>query len=340
MLWTLYTSFAYILSALILLLVTGWHNWTTVEYTALAGAPVLIYGVRTGLDAFFNYRVVHSQNHLNDLIKQRETAITKLKEATKYNSTQQLLEKYGGSPSKPAAPQPGKRKVSGTQDRPAPPRVARTGIAPPPTANIPSRQPQPLPPGVQTAPPQQQPSPPPPGLQQVRSEPQAEFAPNAYAAPHHPTTDFASNGPRWFDRILDVVLGDDETQPKNRIVLICQKCRLVNGQAPPGTSSMEDLGPWRCMSCQTLNGQESEAKEMIQKIVGADTTPKSPQRRATTLDGADEEGISTDPAGHVDHNASDESASDHDTLHLERSEEHDTAPPFASTRSKAKQPKN
>lgn len=333
-LWTLYSIFAYILAAIILTLVTGWQNWTAVEYTGLAGAPVLIYGVRTALDAFFNYRVAGSQNYLNDLTKQRETAITKLKEATKYNSTQQLLEKYGGSPAKPSTPSPGNRRVSSGPNKPPAPRVNRTGIAPPPTANIPSRQqPQQLPGSPQNPLPPQQPSSFPSSLHPPQNsvDDSADFAPNAFSAPSRPPTEYASSGPRWFDRILDVVLGDDETQPKNRIVLICKSCRLVNGQAPPGTRSMEDMGPWRCMSCQTMNGQESEAKEMIQKIVGGDDVKEGVKRRQTTLDGADEDTVSADSLSADEQVSPDvEDGADEDEL--------ENTPPSASTRSKAKQP--
>jgi len=320
---TLYSTFAYILAALILTLVTGWQNWTWFEYTALAGTPVFIYGVRTALDAFFNYRLANSQTHLNDLVKQREAAIAKLKEATKYNSTQQLLEKYGGTPSKPASPQP-KRKVSAPQDKQPRSNVARTGIPPPPTANIPSNQPRPTP---LDSP---QPPLPPPSRQNAQSNPQAEFAPNAFSTPTRSAHEYTTSGPRWFDRILDVVLGDDETQPKNRIVLICKNCRLVNGQAPPGIRSVESLGPWRCMACQALNGQESEAKEMIQKIVEEEGLQSSVKRRATTLDGVDDsvrsEGSSDDHfASDVDDGAAGNVS--------------ESSPPSASTRAKAKQRK-
>ena len=43
--WTIYGGFTYILAALIFLLVTGWQNWGAVEYTVVAGGP-LVY-VRT-----------------------------------------------------------------------------------------------------------------------------------------------------------------------------------------------------------------------------------------------------------------------------------------------------
>jgi hypothetical protein len=39
--WTLYAGFAYILAALILTLVTGWRSWGPVEYTTVAGGPLV-----------------------------------------------------------------------------------------------------------------------------------------------------------------------------------------------------------------------------------------------------------------------------------------------------------
>src|SRR6202035_2817708 len=116
-------------------------------------------------------------------------------------------------------------------------------IPPPPTANIPRNQgPQPSTP--QRAPSTSSPHPasPPQRLIESPSEPPpgAEFAPNAFAPSDQPrqySTNSAATYTQhnWYDRILDVLLGEDETQPKNRLALICDSCGLVNGQAPPGT---------------------------------------------------------------------------------------------------------
>ena len=75
-----------------------------------------------------------------------------------------------------------------------------------------------------------------------------------------------SQGPKWYDRILDVLLGDDESAAKNRLALICSNCKLVNGQAPPGIKNLEDLGKWRCSGCGTMNGVESEAKRVVKEM--------------------------------------------------------------------------
>lgn len=87
------------------------------------------------------------------------------------------------------------------------------------------------------------------------------FAPNAF-----PRSSQYIEQSHWYDRLLDVLLGEDETQPKNRLALICRTCRLVNGQAPPGIRTMEELGRWRCGGCGAWNGEESEATKVLADI--------------------------------------------------------------------------
>ncbi|KAL2868976.1 uncharacterized protein BJX67DRAFT_31259 [Aspergillus lucknowensis] len=267
-LWTLYTTFIYLLYSIILALVLGWQNWGVKEYAAIVGGPIVIYGVRAGGTKYYEYRINSTQRFLENLNKQRDETIEKLKVATKYNSTQELLEKYAGDSPKQPRPKDGdqkpkpdaKQKPSAEQQSP----VQRTGIPPPPTANI-RRTPQPateLPPSPY--PPQQPQQPPlnaplsppsPPGIDEPG------FAPNAF-----PASQQYIEHSRWYDRLLDVLLGEDETQPKNRIVLICSTCRLVNGQAPPGVKSLDELGRWRCGGCGAWNGEESAAKKALADI--------------------------------------------------------------------------
>jgi hypothetical protein len=72
----------------------------------------------------------------------------------------------------------------------------------------------------------------------------------------------------WYDRIFDALLGEDEAAPKNRIVLICQSCRLVNGQAPPGSRTLADVGLWRCMACGANNGElEDEGRRIVREVL-------------------------------------------------------------------------
>ena len=220
--------------------------------------PRSVYLVRLSLTTYYEYRISNIQSHLFELQKQRDSAIEKLKAATRYNDTQDLLKKYGGTPTpqtKPAAPS--ERKTSPKQG--GAPKERRTTHVPPPTANIPGRNGpatitntfqrsaprirSPSGQGAYTASgaiptPQDLVSP-----QQVS----AEFAPNAFSAA--PQYSQPNERPRWYDRITDVLLGEDETSPRARLALICDNCRLVNGQAPPGVRRLEDVGKWRCGGC-------------------------------------------------------------------------------------------
>ncbi|PLB44913.1 hypothetical protein P170DRAFT_479453 [Aspergillus steynii IBT 23096] len=307
-LWTLYTTFAYLLYSIILALVLGWENWGVKEYSAVAGGPVLIYAVRAAASKYFDYRIGKSQRYLDDLQKQRDETIEKLKVATKYNSTQQLLEKYAGE-----SPTPQRANKSGDEKRkpdakrkpanPSPP-IQRTGLAPPPTANIPrptppqSPQPAPspdlqLPPSPYAGSPLQQPAANTPQPQSPQPPPsgfdEPGFAPNAFpSAPQYVEQS------HWYDRLLDVLLGEDETQPKNRLALICTTCRLVNGQAPPGIKTLEELGRWRCGSCGSWNGEESETKKVlagIRKPAAERSWAKADPETNSSIGDATDEGV-------------------------------------------------
>ena len=244
--------------------------------------------MRTGASQFFDYRIASSAHHLNDLEKQRDETIEKLKAATKYNSTQQLLEKYGGESPKPSPKGDENQRKSEPKPKPSTPQppVLRTGLAPPPTANIrrgpfPESPATPAPPSAPSSP--QNFPPPPYGMQNPPSDfPQPQttpkqpvnepgFAPNAFpASPQY------IEQSHWYDRLLDVLLGEDETQLKNRLALICSACRLVNGQAPPGIKTPEELGRWRCGSCGTWNGEESEATKVLAGIRGQSQSQPRP----------------------------------------------------------------
>jgi hypothetical protein len=346
-LWTIYTVFGYILIDIILIIVTRWENWGPLSWTLVSGGPLGIYIVRRILHAYYDSRLAAGQEHLNELVKQRDETLEKLKATTKYDSTQILLEKYGGSPSSKRSESSNhlqrKRQKSDNgaaiHKAPTNQQPARTGMPPPATANIQAspvlRQPQDSARPVSWAggpnTPSQQ-----PGLPSA-SAPGEEFAPNAFASPARPPmvsvpSQYANSGPKWYDRIMDVILGDDETQAKNRLVLICSNCRLVNGQAPPGARTEEDIGKWRCSECKTLNGVESEEKRVLKHAAQRELEPQPPRRAATDL------GTATRPLGEDFEHVSEEIDSDEDQ---EIGADGDTkgddgAPPAKSTRSAAR----
>ena len=151
-----------------------------------------------------------------------------------------------------------------------------------------------------------------------RQDTSAEFAPNAFStAPQYAQP---SEGSRWYDRLVDALLGEDETSPKNRIALICQQCRLVNGQAPPGVKSLDDIGRWRCGGCGTLNGEESTKKLVatIEKELASEKEGSKVKRKvsfATEADADDQDALSRFNGDHESDvtQYSDESEADRET---------------------------
>jgi len=279
--WTLYSSFAYLLCFIILFLVVGWRNWTALEYTAVSGSPLIIWAIRTVITWSYTWRIDRATQSLEIQQAERTKTIEKLKAATRYDSTQELLEKYGGEKARPKVK---KDLSSGTTAR-TPKNVqkippGRTSIGPPPpTANI--RGPVQFPSQPSTP----QPNSRSPSTYQTSSPisssgpiVQAEFAPNAFSAPPQfaHQNEFESGG-HWYDRLLDLLMGEDETLSKNRLVLICPNCRLVNGQAPPGTKTLAELGKWRCFGCGSLNGEDDEVKELVHEAKRLQSGKETPE---------------------------------------------------------------
>ena len=91
----------------------------------------------------------------------------------------------------------------------------------------------------------------------------------------------------WYDRVFDVLLGEDETAAKNRIVLLCSSCKLVNGQAPPGTRSLAEVGVWRCMACHAKNGVENEGKRIMEEVLGSKDNDAEDEQEQSVEEGED-----------------------------------------------------
>ena len=254
------------------------------EWTGMASGPIIISLARAVSTTFFDYRIDTLSSRLKDYQTERAKTIQKLKDATKYDSTLELLEKYGGSENKQRKGRKTAEDEDGTgRGKEGQPKQKhgglppRTNLPPPPTANI--QRPgssRPVTPSYSSRPV----TPAHPPQMQSDADSSAEFAPNAFDGrppppaiqyPHMQYPPAAMAPPsesHWYDRILDTLLGEDETAAKNRIVLICSRCRLVNGQAPPGTKSLSDLAMWKCMACGAPNGEMDEGKRIVQEVLG------------------------------------------------------------------------
>jgi len=267
-----------------------------------------IYALRTTLAAFYSFRIDSLETRLKGFQTERTKTIQKLKAATKYDSTLELIQKYGGTEAKPSKKKDGDGDAAGSKKGPQglgghdkERTPGRTNMAPPPTANILRRDgpisgpgtPQQHQTSTQLHPYGQGPGLSPQGPSPSPSRPVSvseEFAPNAFgsAPPAQQMAGQYEGAPasHWYDRVLDLLLGEDETAPKNRIVLICKECRLVNGQAPPGTKSLAELGLWKCMACGTSNGEMDEGKKIVREVLEA-RQQESGVKRAPTSTGSE-----------------------------------------------------
>ncbi|KAJ3561785.1 hypothetical protein NPX13_g8810 [Xylaria arbuscula] len=258
LLWTLYLAFAYLVYAIVLTLVVGWQNLGPWEWTGMAGGPVLIYVVRTVANAYYSFRLDTLESRLKDRQAERAKTIQKLKDATKYDSTLELLEKYGGGSNDKRSK--AKKQKDGSEGAPTTetegPRkkhrqsidsshlAGRTHLPPPPTANI--QRPS----TASGLPPQRQDQFPSSRLEPIPSSPPPqpieEFAPNAGPLP--PTYNQYEMNPG----------------PPRCVDLLTAK--------HPGVKNVAELGAWKCMGCGATNGEMDEGKKIIQTVLSAEKT--------------------------------------------------------------------
>ncbi|KAF8473130.1 hypothetical protein BDZ91DRAFT_714042 [Kalaharituber pfeilii] len=330
-LWTLYTIIAWMFYMIVLVLVIGWHALGVKEIGGAVGGPIAIYLVRKLLVLIYDRRIASVEQSLAALITERDDTIEKLKTATKFYSTQSLLEKYGGGSEMtedgrggmysrkssmagleglqqhqgaqslrlrqvngagsirgklpqhlmPPALNQGPQQQQHQPQQQQPPQTSQqqqkaSSASPEPESLSPQQlqvqeqlrqqqalRPISLPgqqiPSAQASPtrttfsiPPHPPAPSAPILQAPAAS--STFAPGEYLEPE---TAPAGSSHRWYDRLLDILIGEDETAAKARYALICSNCRMVNGLAPPGTKSLDEIGRWGCARCGTMNGKDN-----------------------------------------------------------------------------------
>ncbi|KAF3910404.1 hypothetical protein ABW20_dc0103650 [Dactylellina cionopaga] len=278
-LWTIYTIIAWVIYATILVLVVGFNRANVFQLTGLGVSPFVVYLVRQILKRYYEWRVINVESSLETLREQQTETIEKLKAATKYDSTQALLDKYTKSAAATGAQAHGKfgpnqpglqshtppgsvrkrqtptqrvTRTSAAGPSPKQPQVQQRHVEPPAPAPPPSPPPPPPPP-IESY------YPPPPQHVYVGMPPGMSLPPMGSFPPPPPEE---PRDPQWYDRFLDVLLGEDEMSAKNRFALICSNCNQVNGLAPPGTSNIEDIR-YICGRCGAENG-----KPRVQELIG------------------------------------------------------------------------
>ncbi|KAK6532276.1 hypothetical protein TWF281_006468 [Arthrobotrys megalospora] len=287
-LWTLYTLIAWVIYASILTLVVRLENANVYHLGVLGGSPFVVYVIRQSIKRYYEWRVHNVETSLETYREQQKETIEKLKAVTKYDSTQALLDKYtktatatGAEPVPPPIPQGNGPNQARTGSQPnTPPGTLRkrhgsaqkaqkgnaVGSSPHQLQTEQRHDDRPGTPLIHEIPPHEllppEGFPPdiiPPhmmgGLPPVMGLPMGQFMPPPPEEPRQP---------QWYDRFLDVLLGEDEMSAKNRYALICSNCRQVNGLAPPGTTNVEDIR-YICGRCGAENGKP-EVKELIGKV--------------------------------------------------------------------------
>lgn len=195
--------------------------------------PVAIALVVYIVDSLFSVLISSKEKSLKGLLRRHKTKIDELKRVTNFNTTNQLLQKYG---KQETAPAPAKEKQAADlrQRKPQPPLASksqpqRTNVLPP-TVNRPA-------PAV--PPPQPKPKP------------------------------LANQGPvqkTFQDRILDYIIGSEHNESvESRYALICANCYTHNGLAPPGCTDPNKV-TYICRQCGYINGGIEEAAHLREKV--------------------------------------------------------------------------
>ncbi|KAK9477205.1 hypothetical protein V1514DRAFT_334503 [Lipomyces japonicus] len=76
------------------------------------------------------------------------------------------------------------------------------------------------------------------------------------------------HSPKWYDRILDLIVGEDETSIRTRYALICSNCYSHNGLAPPGDTPEQVR--YICPACGVTNGREVRSGKLVHDVLVED----------------------------------------------------------------------
>lgn len=268
--------------------------------------PVVIYLIRKAIIFWFQRAISSTQEYLKVLQAEQKEKIEELKQSTNFYSTKALLERFDSSftsESQATNTNQLKNRKQGQQSSKSATKPSLNSI----TAGANSQQQQPSDGKKGHAKRNSivsddfQFSPNLPSLQQSQNKsivgpdgaPQMSpmsntfhnlnpqpMGPNINANPgQFPVLEPVHNTnyqPKWYDRILDVIVGEDEYSPKARYALICENCRNHNGLAQPG--ELPEYVVYICPHCGFRNGHEKHKKRHI--------TEKSDKRKTHTRHGS------------------------------------------------------
>ncbi|KAG5358879.1 Protein lunapark [Yarrowia sp. E02] len=233
--------------------------------------PPAIYIVRYMIQAVLGRFVSFDEDRIKYLRQQQEGKLEELKQKTGFYSTKAIVDRYEPKKKeakKPVQQQP-KQNAATNNRQGVPPPTANVPRNIPPTANVPRNIPPtanvPVVKGPDSGPAGASvpsiPKPVPVSEEEVLAAKKSLDKAGASSAP-------VSTGPyqrQWFDRVLDLLVGEDESAAQNRQALICSKCFTHNGLAPFGKTAAEIR--YKCPSCGEWNGNvvPSEVAELVEE---------------------------------------------------------------------------
>ncbi|CAI5758669.1 unnamed protein product [Candida verbasci] len=173
----------------------------------------------------YGFFINNKQKYLKNQQKKHKDKIEELKKITNFNTTNELINKYGEK----ETPKPQQKVPLTKQDKLK--QQAFKELKIPPTANI------------QTP------------INDVKNiSKSAKQPPNPTAQLQLQNKSEIKKKRTFQDRILDILIGSDNSEAiENRYALICYNCFNHNGLAPPHTEDPLDV-KYHCWKCGALNG--------------------------------------------------------------------------------------
>lgn len=208
-------------------------------FPAILG-PIIILFTRRIVQLWYNRKGDIEEKSLAALKLARRNKVEEIKKKTNYYETRDLLERYEDGPSNglsSAWPKNGPVARVRPQQPPSTPQRAAPAVPP----NTPANLPTPISPGLQS--------------QLASQTPQQPLPPPRK---------------KWYDKLADVLLGDDESPVSaaaSRYALICQKCLTHNGLVK---EDMWEDAQYVCPRCGHFNPSARSQR------MGAQPQPRSP----------------------------------------------------------------
>ena len=212
-----------------------------------------VYGMRRSVRWWYTRRIEREIQEKEALKTRLDEKIEELKEKSDYYNTQQLLERYDSK----SLPKSSSQKDDVAILMTIPSNIIllqqkslvtkQQSLRQRGTPNLPLPPlPPPITPSTFTPPPPLQP----------QNIPQ--FHPSAFSPPPSPVLTDQPHSKTFLERVLDLVVGEDENAADHRYALICRHCRTHNGLAPPGERG-DEVG-YLCGRCGGWNGPDPKQK--------------------------------------------------------------------------------